>query len=78
MQIQAQGQALPRLLVSVSETCKLLGISRASYFVMKAAGRLGPEEIRLNKKILIRRDELEAWTNAGCPPRSKWYYARAI
>ncbi|MBN2512717.1 MAG: helix-turn-helix domain-containing protein [Sedimentisphaerales bacterium] len=60
------------LLIDVNSVCKLLGISRATYFVQKAAGRIGPSEIRFGKKLLLRRAEVEAWVNCGCPPRRQW------
>jgi excisionase family DNA binding protein len=73
--IELQGQAT-RLLIGVSEACKLLSISRATYFVQKASGRIGPAEIKFGRKILLRQAEIEAWAAAGCPPRSRWAWGR--
>lgn len=60
------------LMVSVREACWLLGISRSSYFAAKAAGRIGPSEIKIGRKILIRKDELVDWVAAGCPIKNQW------
>lgn len=60
------------LLIGVLDACRMLGISRAKYFQMKAAGRVAPLEIKFGKKILLRADELRAWVDAGCPNRRAW------
>jgi len=62
------------LLVDVNVACKLLQISRAHYFEQRSAGRIGPKEIKLGRKILLRRAEVEQWVAAGCPPRRAWHW----
>ncbi|MEN6307990.1 MAG: helix-turn-helix domain-containing protein [Anaerohalosphaeraceae bacterium] len=66
-------QAQP-LLLGVTDLCRLLGISRATYFTQKAAGRIGPLELKFGKKLLLRRAEIEAWVAAGCPTRRQWQW----
>lgn len=60
------------LLIGVNDACKLLSISRAHYFEQRSAGRIGPSEIKLGRKILLRADEVRDWVAAGCPPRRSW------
>ncbi|NLW83637.1 MAG: hypothetical protein GXY41_04425 [Phycisphaerae bacterium] len=60
------------LLIGVSEFCRLTSISRALYFEKRAAGRIGPQEIRFGRKILLRADEVRDWVAASCPPRRAW------
>jgi predicted DNA-binding transcriptional regulator AlpA len=36
-----------------------------------AAGRL-PRAVRIGRRKLWRRAEIDAWLLAGCPPRSEW------
>lgn len=60
------------LMISVREACGLLNIARSTYFQLRDAGRIGPEEIKLGRKILIRKAELTDWITAGCPARNQW------
>ncbi len=65
-----------KLLIDVSEFCRLTSISRSLYFEKKAAGRIGPAEVRIGRKILLRTDEVRDWVNAGCPPRRSWSWKK--
>lgn len=65
-----------KLLISVNDFCRLLSISRAHYFERRAAGCIGPAEIKLGRKILIRADEVRDWVAAGCPPRRSWVWRK--
>ena len=62
------------LLVDVKAVCKMLSISRATYFSMKSAGRIAPQEIRFGKKILLRHAEIVDWVAAGCPAKRMWHW----
>ena len=59
------------LLVSATVAARLCGVSRAAWWSLHAAGRV-PLPVRLGRRTLWRRAELEAWTAAGCPPRDNW------
>jgi predicted DNA-binding transcriptional regulator AlpA len=65
-----------KLLISVNDFCCLLSISRAHYFERRAAGGIGPAEIKLGRKILLRRAEVEQWVSEGCPPRRSWSWRK--
>ena len=59
------------LLLGASEAAKLLGIGRSLFWSLHSAGKV-PLPIKLGRRTLWRRDELESWTRAGCPSRMKW------
>lgn len=60
------------LLLSVENTAKLLGISRRLFYGLHSTGKLGPLPVKLGKRSLWRRAEIEAWVAAGCPTRDQW------
>lgn len=64
------------LLIDVKAACQLLSISRAAYFTMRSGGRIGPTEIKLGKKLLLRTEEVQDWVAAGCPPRRLWNWGK--
>jgi len=61
-----------KLLVSFSEAASLLSISRSSLYDLSNDGRLGPIPLKIGRRSLLNFKELEAWTDAGMPPRSRW------
>jgi predicted DNA-binding transcriptional regulator AlpA len=70
-------QALAQpLLVGAREAAALCSLSLASWYRLKAGGKL-PLPVRLSGRVLWRRAELEAWTAAGCPPQRTWEAMKA-
>ena len=65
------------LLIDAVEFSQLLGIGRSTFFALVSCGRIGPEPIRLGKRRLYQRAEVEAWVAAKCPPRRLWEGHRA-
>lgn len=61
-----------KLLISVEEAAHLLSLDRATVYAMMSSSRLGVLPIKLNRRTLFNRKELEAWTDAGCPTRDRW------
>ncbi len=59
------------LLMDAAETARTLGLGRSTFWRLHSAGKV-PLPVRLGRRTLWRRDEIEAWVRAGCPPRSKW------
>jgi excisionase family DNA binding protein len=51
---------------------KLAGVSRATWHRLRVAGKLGPQAVRLGRKVLWNRAEVEAWIQAKCPDRRTW------
>ncbi|MBL7186132.1 MAG: helix-turn-helix domain-containing protein [Phycisphaerae bacterium] len=60
------------LLISFADAAASLGISRAMLYSMWSDGRLGPQVVKIGRRSLIDRKELEAWVSAGLPPRNTW------
>jgi predicted DNA-binding transcriptional regulator AlpA len=63
---------LGALLVDDRAAAILLAVSRSHFFTLKAAGKIGPQPIRLGRAVRYRRDELERWIAAGCPDAATW------
>ena len=60
------------LLLSTEDAAKLIGVGRTHFYGMHSSGRLGPLPVRLGKRTLWNRAELEGWVISDCPPREKW------
>ena len=60
------------LLLDAEEAATLIGVSRAHLYALYSSGRLGPTPVRLGKRSLWRRDELESWVASDCPSRQQW------
>ena len=68
-------ERLPRepLLVSDREAAALLGISRAHFQRLRAAGKVGPEPIPLARCRRWERDALVRWVSIGqCCDAATW------
>ncbi len=50
----------------------MLSVSRACFYEQRAAGRIGPQIVKIGRKNLLRRAEVEDWILAGLPPRRAW------
>jgi excisionase family DNA binding protein len=59
------------LLIPDIAAAALTGVSRAHWHRLRAAGKL-PAPIRLGRKVLWRRMEIEEWIAAGCPDGKSW------
>lgn len=63
-------EAIP-LLISDRVAATIAGVSRAHWHRLRSAGKL-PPSIRLGRKVLWRRAEIEDWIGAGCPEAKVW------
>lgn len=61
----------PPLGIEAARAARLCGVSRATWYSLRKAGRL-PKPVRLRRRVLWRVDELREWMAAGCPPLSRW------
>ena len=61
----------PRLALSVEEVAEVLGISRAHVWRLHSSGHI-PRPVRLGRSVRWDRKTLEAWLEAGGPPRDRW------
>jgi predicted DNA-binding transcriptional regulator AlpA len=59
------------LLVPAAIAARLCGISEASWFRLKAAGKT-PAPVKLGGRVLYRIEELRLWVSWGCPPRKEF------
>ena len=66
------GTHLIPLLLDAEASARLLGIGRSLFYALHSSGRLGPMPVRLGKRSLWRRDEIESWVAADCPARQQW------
>ena len=62
---------LEPLLLDARAAAALCGIGRSLWLELHASGRC-PLPIRLGRRVVWRREELEAWVRAGCPARERW------
>jgi len=60
------------LLISANESAQMLGIGRTLFYSMHSSGRLGPEPVKLGRRSLWNRKEIEDWVELGCPARKPW------
>ena len=61
------------LVVVIPGVAELLSTSRAHVYNLIAAGKFGPERIRLgSKSVRVSVVELRAWLAAGAPAADKW------
>jgi predicted DNA-binding transcriptional regulator AlpA len=49
-----------------------LNVSLSFLFSQEKAGKLGPKPIRIGRAVRWDCAEVEAWLQAGAPPRSRW------
>lgn len=68
---QAPHAADVPLLLRARDAAAACGVSSATWWRWAAAGRC-PAPLRIGSTVRWRRDELLAWTGAGCPDRAKW------
>ncbi|MBI3832501.1 MAG: AlpA family phage regulatory protein [Planctomycetes bacterium] len=78
-QSTGQGEApitgAPSLLLNAKAAAALIDVSESTFWKFHAQGRT-PLPLRLGGSVVRwRREELEAWVRAGCPPRHQWKYS---
>ena len=66
------GKQVDSLLLSAKNAAKLLGIGSSHFWALHSSGRLGPLPVKLGRRTLWNRRDLEKWADAGCPPRKQW------
>lgn len=60
------------LLLDARQTAALLGVSRNHLLNLDTSGRLGPMGVKLGRRRLWAREELQEWVRAGSPARGRW------
>lgn len=61
----------PPLLLDAAQAATLAGVSRSHWWSLHSAA-LVPFPVKLGRATRWRRHEIEAWIDAGCPPRHEW------
>jgi predicted DNA-binding transcriptional regulator AlpA len=61
-----------KLLLTVTDLCRVLSISRSQFFCQRSLGRIPLTQIHIGQKLLFRSSEVRAWVEAGCPHRKHW------
>jgi len=59
-------------LLTISQICQLLNISRAEFYRLDQTGKFAPLSTGLCHKRLYIRSEIERWVQEGCPHRKHW------
>jgi excisionase family DNA binding protein len=59
-------------LLTISDVCQMLNISRAEFYKLNASGKFAPLKIGLCRKVLYNKTEIENWIRAGCVHRKQW------
>ncbi len=60
-----------QLLLNSAEVASRLRIGKTLLYELKSQGKL-PMPVRLGRRLLWPKDEIERWVRAGCPPTQKW------
>lgn len=60
-----------KILVGSSEAAAALGIGKTLFYSMHLQRKI-PAPIKLGRRTLWRRQELEEWAAHGCPNRPEW------
>lgn len=57
--------------LSAAQAAEFYGVSRSLWWKLHAASQL-PDPIRLGRRVLWLRSELDAWVRHGAPSRERW------
>ena len=66
------------LLIPDTEAARLCGIARATWHRLRAAGKIGPQPIRLGRAVRYSRETVQRWAAAGCPDALTWAAMEAM
>jgi predicted DNA-binding transcriptional regulator AlpA len=66
------------LLVGGREAARMIGLSNAGFYRLRASGGFGPTPIKLGGRVLFRVSEITEWVSANCPDRRAWLASRAV
>src|SRR5436190_189030 len=60
--------AIEPLLVDADHASRMCGVSTATWFRLKSAGKT-PAPVKLGGRVLYRLSDLRLWAELGCPDR---------
>lgn len=58
------------------QTCQYLNIGKTLFYALQTSSKFGVLPIRLGRRTLYRKNELDAYILAGMPPRKVWQEQR--
>jgi len=73
----SETQTIEPLLLTVSDLCRLLSVSRSQFFTQRLSGRIPLQPVWIGSKLLYRRDEITEWVRQGCPVKN-WQWQEEI
>jgi len=59
------------LLLSATDAAAAVGVSRSGFWKLHASARV-PSPVRIGRRVLWRRNDLEEWVEQGCPSRDRF------
>ncbi len=59
------------ILLDAKKAAEFIGIGRTTWYQLYSENKT-PNPIRLNKRVLWKKQELICWSEAGCPNRYNW------
>jgi excisionase family DNA binding protein len=71
-------QKIAPALLTISQVCELLNVSRAEFYRLNASGKFAPLPVGLCRKRLYLRSEVEDWLSKKCPYRKIWQTMKGI
>ena len=69
--MMAANDVVESILLTSQQAAAYCGMSRAAWYKHLSAGKV-PRPVKIGSLSRWRRDELRAWSIAGCPDRAKW------
>jgi len=63
------------VLLDARHVAALLSVSARQVWRLNATAMI-PTPVRIGRSVRWRRDEIDAWVAAGCPPRDRWEATR--
>jgi len=59
-------------LLAIPDILKMLNIGHSTFYSLCSSGKFAPLPVKLCRKILYNREEVESWIRSGCPHRKQW------
>lgn len=67
-----------KFLLNRQGAAAVLDMSVRNFDKLRAAGKIGPKEIRLDGMVLFSAQELAEWCRANCPNRVEWVRGKQL
>jgi predicted DNA-binding transcriptional regulator AlpA len=64
------------LLLTIPDICKMLNIAHSTFYSLCSSGKFAPLPVKLCRKVLYNKAEVENWVSSGCPHRRQWIVMR--